>query len=82
MGPFFYRGVRRGTKRPSQTSDHLIILNKSDCELHEIMIKSRGHSVHTGHGIEPTVKMKREQRKKKRGQGWKNAREQGAEGKM
>ncbi len=31
---------------------------KSDGKLHEIMIKSRGHSVHTGHGIEPTVKEK------------------------
>ena len=32
-----------------------LIPNKSDGELYEIMIKSRGHSVHTGHGIEPTV---------------------------
>ncbi len=31
------------------------IPNKSDGELHEIMIKSRGHSAHTGRGIEPTV---------------------------
>ncbi len=36
-------------------SDHLVILNKSDGELREIMIKSRGHSAHTGRGIEPTV---------------------------
>ncbi len=36
-------------------SDHLVIPNMSDGELHEIMIKSRGHFVHTGRGIEPTV---------------------------
>ncbi len=30
-------------------------LSKSDGELHEIMIESRGHSAHTGRGIEPTV---------------------------
>ncbi len=39
--------------RVSKTSG--TFLNKSDCELHEIMVKSRGHSMHTGHGIEPTV---------------------------
>ncbi len=40
---------------PIQGSDHLVIPNNSDGKLHEIMIKSRGHSMHTGHGIEPTV---------------------------
>ncbi len=43
------------TRPPKGLKNHLVILNKSDCELHEIMVKSRGHSVHTGHGIEPTV---------------------------
>ncbi len=36
-------------------SDHLVIPNKSDGDLREIMIKSRGHFVHTGSGIEPTL---------------------------
>ena len=40
---------------PNQRSDRLVIPNKSDNELHEIMIKPRGHFVHTGRGIEPTV---------------------------
>ncbi len=40
--------------RPNQRSDHLVIPNKSDGELHEIMIKSRGHFAYAGHGIEPT----------------------------
>ncbi len=42
-------------KRPNQRSDHLVIPNKSDGELHEIMIKLRGQLAHTGRGIEPTV---------------------------
>ncbi len=36
---------------------HLVIPNKSDGELHEIMVKLRGHSTRTGRGIEPTVRM-------------------------
>ncbi len=41
--------------RPPKGLKNIVILNKSDGELHEIMIKSRGHSVHTGRSIEPTV---------------------------
>ena len=40
---------------PHQRSDHLVILNKSNGKLHEILIKSREHSVYTGHGIEATL---------------------------
>ncbi len=32
-----------------------VIVNKSDGELHKIMIKSRGHSLHMGHGMEPAL---------------------------
>ncbi len=39
----------------NQRSDHLVIPNKSDGELHEIVIKSRGHFTHTDHGIEPVI---------------------------
>ncbi len=45
---------KNGPLRGAITSSFQTI--KSDGELHEIMIKSRGHSAHTGHGIEPTVK--------------------------
>ena len=41
--------------RPPKGIKNSPILNKSDGELHEIMIKSRGHSVHMGYGIEPTL---------------------------
>ncbi len=37
-------------KLPNQRSDHLVIPNKTDGELHEIMIKSRGHFSHMGRG--------------------------------
>ena len=47
-GAIFLEGGQKG---------YLAIPNKSDGELHEIMIKPRGHFTHTGRGIEPTVKI-------------------------
>ncbi len=35
--------------------DLIMISCSSDGELHKIIIKSRGHLAHTGHGIEPIV---------------------------
>ena len=55
LNAFLSNRSPRGLKNGHQRSDHLVILKKPDGERHEIMIKSRGHSMHTGHGLEPTV---------------------------
>ncbi len=45
------------TRPPKGLKNHLVILSKSDGELHEIMIKWRRRSIHTVHVIEPTLTM-------------------------